>query len=230
MGQTIVASMKSFMAELMRRNVLRAGLVYLALSWVVLQLTVTIGGRTGAPPELAQAVAAMLALGFIAALVLTWLYEITPQGFTRTKDVSEEQTITHTTARRLDHIILAVLALVAVVALVERLVISKLITRAPIVATPAPVEAPQPPPVVVQSLAVLPFAVTAAARPPPPPRPRPICKPWPTDSRARCATALRGFPVSRSRAAAPRFISRASPTRPRPWRRLCTSITCSRAI
>jgi len=163
MGQTIVASMKKFAGELMRRNVLRAGTIYLALSWVVLQLTVTISGRTSAPPEVAQAVGAILALGFVTSLVLAWLYEVTPQGFTRTKDVSEEQSITHTTARRLDHIILGALALVAVVALVDRLVISRLVTRAPIVAVPAPVEAPKPPPVIVQSLAVLPFAVAAPA-------------------------------------------------------------------
>ena len=55
-----------------------------------------------------------LALGFVPALIFSWVFELTPQGFKRDADVAPEQSIAPQTARRMDRMIIAVLALALV--------------------------------------------------------------------------------------------------------------------
>ena len=61
-----------------------------------------------------------LLLGFPIALVFAWIFEITPEGIKRTKDVAPHESITRTTARKLDFVIIAVLLFVITLLLVNR--------------------------------------------------------------------------------------------------------------
>jgi TolB-like protein len=53
----------------------------------------------------------VLAVGFIPSLIFAWVFEITPEGLKKDADVDREQSITQTTGKKLDRIILFVLAL-----------------------------------------------------------------------------------------------------------------------
>ena len=53
----------------------------------------------------------MLAIGFIPALIFSWVFELTPQGLKRDEDVPPEQSIAPQTARRMNRMIIAVLVL-----------------------------------------------------------------------------------------------------------------------
>jgi TolB-like protein/tetratricopeptide (TPR) repeat protein len=53
----------------------------------------------------------LLAIGFIPALIFSWVFELTPQGLKRDEDVKPEESIAPQTARRMNRMIIAVLVL-----------------------------------------------------------------------------------------------------------------------
>src|SRR3954447_10814466 len=101
----------SFFSELKRRNVLRMAGLYLVGAWLVVQVAGTVLPMFGAPDWLPRSVVILLAIGFLPALIFSWIFELTPQGLKRDEDVPLEQSIAPQTARRMDRIIIAVLLL-----------------------------------------------------------------------------------------------------------------------
>jgi TolB-like protein/Tfp pilus assembly protein PilF len=72
--------MAQFFDELKRRNVLRVAFVYLAVSWLLIQVVETLFPIFGLSDELIRLVAILLIIGFPLILVLSWFYELTPEG------------------------------------------------------------------------------------------------------------------------------------------------------
>ena len=70
----------SFIAELRRRNVIRMAGLYLVGAWLVTQVAGTILPMFGAPDWAARYVVILLAIGFVPALVFSWIFELTPEG------------------------------------------------------------------------------------------------------------------------------------------------------
>lgn len=101
----------SFLNELKRRNVLRVGAAYIVTAWLLIQVAETIFPLFGFSDTPARLVVIILAIGLIPSLIVSWVFEITPEGLKRDADVDREQSITHITGRKLDRIILVVLAL-----------------------------------------------------------------------------------------------------------------------
>ena len=58
-----------------------------------------------------RSIVILLAIGFLPAVVFSWVFELTPQGLKRDEDVAPEQSIAPQTARRMDRVIIAVLVL-----------------------------------------------------------------------------------------------------------------------
>lgn len=58
-----------------------------------------------------RAIVIVLALGFIPALVVAWVFELTPEGLRRDEDVPPEESIAPKTAQRMNRMIVALLAL-----------------------------------------------------------------------------------------------------------------------
>src|SRR5204863_1287150 len=95
--------MKSnFFAELKRRNVVRAAGLYLVGAWLLVQVAGTILPMFGAPDWLPRTIVILLAIGFIPALIFSWVFELTPEGLKRDEDVRAEESIAPQTARRMD--------------------------------------------------------------------------------------------------------------------------------
>jgi adenylate cyclase len=101
----------SFFAELKRRNVVRMAGLYLVGAWLLTQVASTVLPMFGAPEWLPRSIVILLAIGFIPALVFSWVFEATPEGLKRDEDVPPGQSIAPQTARRMDRLIIAVLAL-----------------------------------------------------------------------------------------------------------------------
>jgi TolB-like protein len=97
-------------SELKRRNVFRMAVLYVISAWLVMQVAEVIIGLAGLPDWSGKLVLAVLAIGFPIALVISWFYEITPEGLALEKDVPEGASITRATGRRMDFIVIAVLA------------------------------------------------------------------------------------------------------------------------
>ncbi|HEX3125197.1 MAG TPA: hypothetical protein VHQ21_18000, partial [Rhodanobacteraceae bacterium] len=96
---------RSFLAELKRRNVLRAAGLYLVAAWLIVQVTGTLLPMFGAPEWLPRSVVVLLAVGLLPVLVFSWVYELTPEGLKRERDVEQVESITHETGRRMDRAI-----------------------------------------------------------------------------------------------------------------------------
>ena len=80
-------------------------------AWLLIQVTETIFPLFGFGDTPARLVVIVLAIGFIPSLILSWVFEFTPEGLKKDADVDSEQSTTQSTGRKLDRIILVVLAL-----------------------------------------------------------------------------------------------------------------------
>jgi TolB-like protein/Flp pilus assembly protein TadD len=101
----------SFFAELKRRNVVRMAGLYLVGAWLLTQVASTVLPMFGAPDWLPRTVVILLAIGFLPALIFSWVFEMTPQGLKRDEDVRPEESIAPQTARRMNRMIIAVLVI-----------------------------------------------------------------------------------------------------------------------
>jgi adenylate cyclase len=102
---------KSFFTELRRRNVIRMAGLYLVGAWLLVQVSSTVLPMFGAPDWLPRTIVVLLAIGFLPALIFSWIFELTPQGLKRDEDVPPEESIAPQTGRRMNRMIIAVLVL-----------------------------------------------------------------------------------------------------------------------
>jgi TolB-like protein/Tfp pilus assembly protein PilF len=99
----------SLIAELKRRNVFKAGAAYLALGWVVVQVTATVVPALNLPATAVPIVTWIGVIGFPFVIMFSWIYELTPEGIKRSSEVERADSITHVTGRRIDYMIIGLL-------------------------------------------------------------------------------------------------------------------------
>lgn len=100
----------SFFAELKRRNVVRVSLAYLALGWVVIEVTTTVTPLLDLPEWLPSVVAWIGVIGFPFVAVFSWIYEFTPQGLKRESEISRPLPAAKLAARRLYYFTIGLVA------------------------------------------------------------------------------------------------------------------------
>ena len=101
----------NFFSELKRRNVIRFAGLYLVGAWLLVQVAGTVLPMFGAPEWLPRSIVLLLAIGFLPALIFSWVFEMTPQGLQRDEDVRPEESIAPQTARWMDRTIIVVVVL-----------------------------------------------------------------------------------------------------------------------
>lgn len=111
----------SVIAEMGRRNVLRVGAAYLVGSWLVIQVAGTLFPLFGLGDSPARTLVIVLAIGFIPTLVLAWALRLTPEGLRKESEVDEP--LSAHAVRRLDRLIMVVLALALCLFAVDRFVL-----------------------------------------------------------------------------------------------------------
>jgi TolB-like protein/Tfp pilus assembly protein PilF len=102
-------------SELRRRNVFRMAVVYVVAAWLVMQVGEVLVTLGNLPNWVGPAILALLAVGFPIALIVSWFYELTPEGISLEKDVEAAESITHITGRRMDFIVIALLGAAVIV-------------------------------------------------------------------------------------------------------------------
>jgi TolB-like protein/Flp pilus assembly protein TadD len=152
--------------ELKRRNVFRVAIAYLALAWLLTEVSGTLFPAFGIPEWGVRFVVIVFALGFAPALIITWVYELTPEGIKREKDVVRDASITHLTAKRLDVFTIGLIVVALAFILTDRFWLSPrhaeqsaALPAVVIDTVQTPEPEPQYPP---NSIAVLPFANRSA--------------------------------------------------------------------
>ncbi len=101
----------SLFAELKRRNVLRVAAAYVAVSWLLIQVVETLFPVFGLSDGAIRIIVIVLAIGFIPAVIIAWVFELTPDGLLRDADVDRTSDSVAASTRRLDRIIIVSLAL-----------------------------------------------------------------------------------------------------------------------
>jgi len=113
--------MQAFISELRRRNVLRVAAFYAAAGWLLVQVATQVFPFFDIPNGVVRVVVIGIALGFPAVLLLSWLYELTPEGLKLESRIPPGESITRQTGRKLDRWIIAVLVLAVVLLVADKL-------------------------------------------------------------------------------------------------------------
>jgi len=101
----------SFFSELKRRSVLRVGAAYAVVAWLLIQIAETILPPFGFGEGHFRILVIVLAIGFIPAMIIAWVFELTPEGLQKDKDVDRDRAVTPGVHKRFDRIVMLVLAL-----------------------------------------------------------------------------------------------------------------------
>ena len=101
----------SFLAELKRRNVFRVAAAYIAVAWLLIQVVETLFPMFDLSEAAARTVVIVLAIGFIPVLILSWVFELTPDGFKRDSEVDRGTPSAVAMGKRLDRIVIVALVL-----------------------------------------------------------------------------------------------------------------------
>ena len=95
------ATLKNFFSELKRRNVYKVAVAYAVVSWLLIQVATQVFPFFEIPNWAVRLVVLLLILGFPVALILSWAFEITPEGIKRESEVAHEQSMVRHTGRRI---------------------------------------------------------------------------------------------------------------------------------
>ena len=101
----------SLFNELKRRNVIRVATAYIVACWLIIQVIETTLPLYGVGEVAIRSIITLLAIGFIPTLIFSWVFELTPEGLKREVEIVREQSITKYTGKKLDRIIMLLLAL-----------------------------------------------------------------------------------------------------------------------
>jgi adenylate cyclase len=100
---------KNFFVELQRRNVYRVAVAYGVVSWLLVQVATQVFPFFDIPAWAVRMVIVVLLLGFPVALVIAWIYDLTPEGLQRTDEIAPRQSLSRHTGRKMDFAIIGVL-------------------------------------------------------------------------------------------------------------------------
>ena len=92
-ARTFQVKVSNFLTELKRRKVYKVAVAYAFGSWLLIQAASIFLPTFDAPPCMMKAVVVFLALGFILSAILSWVFDITPQGIKRTADISPDEAV-----------------------------------------------------------------------------------------------------------------------------------------
>lgn len=110
-----------FYEELKRRNVTKVAILYAVSSWLILQIAEVLFNAMDLPLIWVRLVLAILILGFPLAMIFSWVFEMTPQGLKRETEVDRNRSSSSDTGRKVDVLIIVMLALAIGAVILEQL-------------------------------------------------------------------------------------------------------------
>jgi TolB-like protein/lipoprotein NlpI len=141
----------NFFAELKRRNVYKVAVAYAVVSWLLIQAASILLPTFEAPTWVMKVLVVLLALGFVFAVMISWAFEMTPEGMKRTADISPGDVIPYWSKRKFA-------TFIVVVAVIAAGLLAYQFLRSKTTPAPRPSEAATAAPAISQkSIAVLPL-------------------------------------------------------------------------
>jgi TolB-like protein/Tfp pilus assembly protein PilF len=119
----------SFFAELKRRHVIRVGIAYIVSGWVLIEVASVLLPTFDAPEWVMRAVVLLLISCLPVALLVAWMFEITPEGIKKEDgaDTADQALFKARTARKADLAIIAALGLIVTYFVVEKIWLSEIV-------------------------------------------------------------------------------------------------------
>ena len=114
--------MASIWGELRRRNVVKVAVAYAIVGWLLVEVASVVLPTLLLPDWTLRILVFFVILGFPLALIFAWAYEMTPEGLKREKEVDRSLSIAAQTGRKLDFIIIGVMAVAIAYFLVDKFV------------------------------------------------------------------------------------------------------------
>jgi TolB-like protein/Tfp pilus assembly protein PilF len=138
---------KNFFGELKRRNVYKIAVAYAVVAWLLIQVATQVFPFFEFPNWSVQLVVLVAVIGFPIALVLSWAFEITPEGIKREENVRHR--ISRETGRKITALIVVCAAAAAGLMVFRFLRTQELVGKEPVSQLAGAIES--------KSIAVLPF-------------------------------------------------------------------------
>ena len=91
----------NFFAELKRRNVYKVVVAYAVVAWLLIQAASIFLPAFDAPPWVMKTFIMVIIFGFPVALVLSWAFEITPEGIKLESEIAPNESIKRQTGRKI---------------------------------------------------------------------------------------------------------------------------------
>ena len=145
-------NLSTFLTELKRRNVYRVAVAYGVVAWLLIQIATQVFPFFEIPNWAVRLVVLLLLLGFPLALVLSWVFELTPEGIKRTAEVSPNESFRRRTGRK-------IIGITVVVAIMATALLAFRLSRRQATASPSSLASPaaELANIPEKSIAVLPF-------------------------------------------------------------------------
>ena len=93
MGNVESNPLKSFFVELKRRKVYRVAAAYAVAGWLIVQIATQVFPFFEVPNWTVRLIIIALILGFPIALILSWMFDITPHGIRRTDESEDDSAL-----------------------------------------------------------------------------------------------------------------------------------------
>jgi TolB-like protein len=103
--------MTTFFEELRRRNVLRVAAAYAVIAWIIIEAGSVLLPTFGASESAFQTYVLVVLIGFLASLMLAWIFEMTPDGVKLERNVDRSGSVAPQTGRKLDFAIIGLLVI-----------------------------------------------------------------------------------------------------------------------
>ncbi|MGH8092302.1 MAG: hypothetical protein ACREIF_02350 [Chthoniobacterales bacterium] len=115
-----IVNPRKFFAELQRRNVYRAAVVYTMTSWLLIQVATQVFPFFDIPNWIVRLVIVLLVAGFPVVVGLAWAFELTPQGLVKTDELPPGKSVGWPAIHRIYSAVIALLAIAIAVLLFFR--------------------------------------------------------------------------------------------------------------
>ena len=112
--------MNKFYQDLQRRNVPKAAISYVAISWAIIQVAAIMFPTFDMSERAMRSLMIFLTIGFPLWVIFAYYFEWTPSGFKKTDEVAPESSIHKDTGKRLNKIIIGGLMIAVMLLLIDR--------------------------------------------------------------------------------------------------------------
>lgn len=122
------SKLQNFWEELRKRNVVKALIFYCVSSWLIIQFVATTFPYLNLPKWSVTVVIITLLIGLPIVLVISWIYEITGDGWKKTDALTEDNSTNSSRGKKLNRLTIIVLGAAVVFLLIDKFILNQSVT------------------------------------------------------------------------------------------------------